>query len=65
MSRARRDLDWDGQFKNALFPVDALRIRSERLPACDAKVCTMCGEFCANRASNGLFAEALRLSPKA
>jgi phosphomethylpyrimidine synthase len=65
MSRARRDLDWDGQFRNALFPQDALRIRSERLPECDAKVCTMCGEFCANRASNGLFAEALRQSRKA
>ncbi len=65
MSRARRDLDWDGQFKNALFPEDALRIRNERSPDCDPNVCTMCGEFCANRASNAIFQETLRVSRKA
>lgn len=65
MSRARRDLDWDGQFKHALFPEDALRIRNERSPDCDPNVCTMCGEFCANRASNAIFQETLRVSRKA
>lgn len=65
MSKARRDLDWPGQFKNALFAADAVRIREERLPACDAAVCTMCGEFCANRAANALFAETLGHGPKA
>ncbi|MFO7560925.1 MAG: phosphomethylpyrimidine synthase ThiC [Desulfobacterales bacterium] len=65
MSRARRDLDWEGQFKNALFPEDALRIRNERSPDCDPNVCTMCGEFCANRASNAIFQETLRVSRKA
>ena len=65
MSKARRDMDWDGQFRNALFPRDAMRIRNRRLPECDAQVCTMCGAFCANRASRELFAGALAGSPKA
>ncbi|MFH0728419.1 MAG: phosphomethylpyrimidine synthase ThiC [Pseudomonadota bacterium] len=65
MSRARRDLDWEGQFRHALFPEDAMRIRQERSPSCDEKVCTMCGEFCANRASSAIFAETLKGSRKA
>jgi len=65
MSKARRDLDWEGQFKNALFPEDAMKIRNERSPDCDPNVCTMCGEFCANRASNEIFKEALEGSRKA
>jgi phosphomethylpyrimidine synthase len=65
MSKARRDLDWEGQFKNALFAQDATRIRNQRLPECDSKVCTMCGAFCANRASNKLFAAALEHGQKA
>jgi phosphomethylpyrimidine synthase len=60
MAKARRDLDWQGQFANALFAEDAAAIRNERAPQCDAHVCTMCGEFCANRASNKLFAATLR-----
>jgi 5-hydroxybenzimidazole synthase len=65
MSKARRDLDWEGQFKHALFAADAARIRGERLPECDSQVCTMCGAFCANRASNKLFAAALEHGRKA
>jgi len=64
MSKARRDLKWEEQFKHALFPEDAKRIRDERSPSCDEHVCTMCGEFCANRASNALFEETLRGSHK-
>jgi len=64
MSKARRDLDWETQFKNALFPEDARRIRKDRSPSCDEHVCTMCGEFCANRASSAIFAETLEKSPK-
>jgi phosphomethylpyrimidine synthase len=64
MSKARRDLDWQGQFEHALFASDAARIRNERLPECDSSVCTMCGEFCANRASNKLFATALEHGQK-
>ena len=65
MSKARRDLDWDGQFAQALFPDEARKIRNDRSPRCDEKVCTMCGEFCANRASNSIFAETIQHSPKA
>jgi 5-hydroxybenzimidazole synthase len=65
MSKARRNLNWPEQFKNALFPEDALRIRNERSPSCDEKVCTMCGEFCANRASTAIFKETLSFSDKA
>ncbi len=64
MSQARRDLDWEGQFAHALFPETARRIREERSPSCDDKVCTMCGEFCANRAASKLFEESLRTGTK-
>jgi phosphomethylpyrimidine synthase len=64
MSKARRDSDWDGQFTNALFPADARKIRDERSPS-DSKVCTMCGDFCANKASALLFEETLKRSCKA
>jgi phosphomethylpyrimidine synthase len=65
ISKARRDLDWEGQFKNMLFADDAARIRNQRLPECDPKVCTMCGAFCANRASNEIFQDTLMGSDKA
>ena len=64
MSKARRDLDWAGQFSHALFPNDAMRIRNDRTPACDDRVCTMCGDFCANKASALLFEETLQQSAK-
>jgi len=64
MSKARRDSDWEGQFKYALFPEDARKIRDDRSPS-DSKVCTMCGEFCANKASEALFAQTLLRSRKA
>jgi phosphomethylpyrimidine synthase len=64
MSKARRDLDWEGQFRHALFPEDALRIRNDRSPCRDEKVCTMCGDFCANRASSKLFQDALKTGTK-
>ncbi len=65
MSKARRDLDWEGQYQNALFPLDAKRIREERAPTCDPDVCTMCGKFCANRASANLFEESMAAGNKA
>lgn len=64
MSKARRDSDWEEQFKNALFPENAKKIREDRSPS-DSKVCTMCGEFCANKASADLFEETLQKSRKA
>lgn len=64
MSKARRDSDWEGQFANALFPEDARKIRDDRSPS-DSEVCTMCGDFCANKASTLLFEETLKSSYKA
>ena len=58
MAKARRDLDWEGQFKHALFPDEARAIRESRAPR-DTKVCTMCGDFCANKGSFDLFGHLL------
>lgn len=54
ISKARKNLDWEGQFQHALDPALAGQMRRERPPA-DNKVCTMCGEFCAIRASDKAF----------
>lgn len=59
MSKARRDSDWDGQFALAFFPETARAIRASRFPS-NQQVCTMCGEFCANRGSYDLFAHLLQ-----
>ncbi|MCU0588746.1 MAG: phosphomethylpyrimidine synthase ThiC [Syntrophobacteraceae bacterium] len=58
MSKARRDLDWEGQFRHALFPDEARAIRDSRSPR-DGHVCTMCGDFCANKGSSDLFGHLL------
>ncbi len=55
MSKARRDLDWEKQFKLALYPEDARAIRASRTPE-DEQTCTMCGDFCASRGATKLFA---------
>ncbi len=64
MSKARRDLDWAGQFRHALFPDVARSIRDSRSPQ-DKEVCTMCGEFCANKGSFNLFGHLLGEGEKA
>ena len=51
LSRARKQLDWEGQFAHALDPEAARQARAERPPA-QADLCTMCGDFCAIRASS-------------
>jgi 5-hydroxybenzimidazole synthase len=58
MSKARRDLDWNGQFAQALFPKEAKAIRDSRSPN-NNEVCTMCGDFCANKGSFNLFGHLL------
>jgi 5-hydroxybenzimidazole synthase len=63
MSKARRDLDWNGQFANALFPQEAKAIRDSRSPN-NQDVCTMCGDFCANKGSFNLFGHLLDGSKK-
>lgn len=46
MSKARKALDWEKQFKLAIDPKRARKIRKSRPPHND-QVCTMCGELCA------------------
>lgn len=53
MADARRKLDWDAQFAEALDPVTAKSIRDSRLPEDDhSDTCSMCGKFCAVRSIN-------------
>jgi phosphomethylpyrimidine synthase len=51
MGRARAKLDWEEQFKLALDPELAKKIRTERASA-DEDACTMCGDFCALKIVN-------------
>ncbi|MCL7412713.1 MAG: phosphomethylpyrimidine synthase ThiC [ANME-2 cluster archaeon] len=43
MARVRRNLDWDGQFKQAIDPERAMAIHSR---CRDVETCSMCGELC-------------------
>lgn len=53
MADARRILDWDAQYKEALDPETAKVIRDSRLPEEDhGDTCSMCGKFCAVRSMN-------------
>lgn len=47
MSKARRALDWEKMYKNAIDPVKAREYREHALPREDEDVCTMCGPYCA------------------
>ena len=46
MSECRKRRDWEGQFRLALDPEKARRVRAESGVA-EHGACTMCGEFCA------------------
>jgi phosphomethylpyrimidine synthase len=46
MSKARGELDWEGQFDCALDPEKARSFRKSSQPE-EQDVCTMCGDFCA------------------
>jgi len=50
MSKARKALDWEKQFKLCIDPLRARQIRKSRPPK-NNDVCTMCGEFCAIKIS--------------
>ncbi len=53
MADARRALDWDAQFAQALDPAIAWAIRDSRAPEDDhGDTCSMCGKFCAVRSMN-------------
>ena len=53
MANARKVLDWEAQWAEALDPVTAKAIRDSRLPEDDhSDTCSMCGKFCAVRSMN-------------
>ncbi len=53
MAAARKKLDWEEQFKYALDPETARKIRDSRKPEDDhSEACSMCGKFCAVRSMN-------------
>lgn len=58
MGKARRDMQWERQYQLGLFGDQARKIRDERSPA-DQATCTMCGEFCAAKNAEALFADCL------
>lgn len=62
MAEARRNLDWDGQWKCAIDPETAKKIRDDRAPEHE-DTCSMCGKFCAvrsmNKALNGEYIDIL------
>ncbi len=47
MAMARKDLNWAKQFKLAIDPEKAEKLRKKRPPTLDPNVCTMCGKWCA------------------
>ncbi len=63
MSKARRDLDWEGQFSRALFPQVARERRGQNAPS-DEHVCTMCGQLCANKGASAALGHMLAGSVK-
>lgn len=53
MADARKALDWDAQWLEALDPEVAKEIRKSRMPEEDhSDTCSMCGKFCAVRSMN-------------
>ena len=63
MSKARRDLNWEKQFKLALYPAEAIAVRKSRMPEKEDS-CTMCGDFCAARGAAKLFTSDLQQGVK-
>jgi len=51
MAQARRNLDWDAQFKEAIDPAKAKAYRESSMPEI-SETCTMCGEMCAVKNMN-------------
>ncbi len=53
MSKARGELDWEGQFACAIDPEKARAYRKSSEPV-EKSVCTMCGDFCAVKRTKDL-----------
>ena len=51
MGKARRELNWDAMFKEAMDPEHARAVRDDRAPEVE-ETCSMCGKFCAVRSMN-------------
>jgi phosphomethylpyrimidine synthase len=47
MAKARKALDWEGQFRQAIDPEHAREVRNRHKPKKSEKTCTMCGDLCA------------------
>ena len=53
MAEARRKLDWEAQYREAMDPAYAKSVRDSRAPEDDhSDTCSMCGKFCAVRSMN-------------
>ncbi|MDD1684149.1 MAG: phosphomethylpyrimidine synthase ThiC [Methanoregula sp.] len=52
MARARHELDWDGQFRLALYGENARKIHERDG---ETETCSMCGDLCAVKMMNELF----------
>lgn len=63
MSKARRDMKWDAQFRLAINPEKAKEMKATRGNS-DEHSCTMCGKFCANDTLMGMFEEDMAGSDK-
>lgn len=51
MSRARKQMDWEGMFREALDP-DLARSMRDQLPSGEKEACSMCSQFCAMKTIN-------------
>ncbi|MFC1715926.1 phosphomethylpyrimidine synthase ThiC [Candidatus Poribacteria bacterium] len=56
VAKARRDLDWERQFKFFIEPSKGREIRKKVAPK-DQETCTMCGEYCALKIASSYFTE--------
>ncbi|MBI5417579.1 phosphomethylpyrimidine synthase ThiC [Candidatus Poribacteria bacterium] len=63
MSKARRNMDWQTQFKLAIDPEQARKIKAKRGNNSDDS-CTMCGKFCANELLKDMFEKDMEGSDK-
>lgn len=63
MGIARRDLDWDTQYKTAISAERAQEIRGSR-PPMDEDTCTMCGKLCSLKTVKKYYEDTLEDSKK-
>ncbi len=64
ISKARRDMDWESQFRLSIDPERARQIKAQRDSHQNTSTCTMCGTFCAHQMLGGMFAKELEGTDK-